>query len=514
MKVKKRIFAFILCLCLISASAGCNNNNADYSPLLTPPERITWGIVKYNPYIESVNTSSEIMKYISQKFNCNIEFKYYSSFNTKILKQMLNSENCPDILTMETMSIESRYLAANEFVVPADCILPKSEYGKIPKETVNLLAEFDETLYGIPGRYAIKEQLENAVFPKNEGIYIYKPYYKLLGSPAIRDINDIITVSNEFILRFNELRSAAGFNPDDTESSEPLPVIIDSSGNGIETLKHIFGIYPVFQNGSQVSLSIASPKWTALAKWLYSVSLISTKSMSLSKNAVSNALEGQNLFFIGSSPCINKVNFKTKSFDYEILKLNTGGKTFSVNPYGSCQTYVMNSSNSKETVIKLLSFLFSENGNFLVKYGIENKHWIRTGNSPLQLEWVNEALHNDYFSVSDSIGIGQVLFLTNLENDNINTPNLLSTEKNAFFSTLLKYNFSSGEAIKINKLNELEINLCQRIASIDTREYPQKYSMIMSELSYFPLYEQQYRIDSLEDNYSYWKQQGLIDTIY
>lgn len=104
------------------------------------------------------------------------------------------------------------------------------------------------------------------------------------------------------------------------------------------------------------------------------------------------------------------------------------------------------------------------------------------------------------------------MFLANLKNDNVYVPDLLSTENNAFYSIVLKYNFSSYESIKLNKLNELEINLCQRMASTSPTDYPEKYSLIMAELPYVAVYERQFRIQSLKDNFLYWRQQNLYDS--
>ena len=511
----RRFILLILSFSIMISVCGCSEKNtASESGTVSVPEHIIWGIVRYNPYIETINTSSEIMKYLSQKFNCTIEFKYYNSFNTKILKQLLNGDNCPDILTMESMSVEGQFLAANELALPAVTVIDRADYQKIPQKTINLLSEYDNTLYGIPGRYADEEQLYASDFPKNEGVYVCRPFYEKMGKPHINGMDDLITVAESFQKQFHVLKSSiTGIKSDNPQDPEPVPIVIGNTGSGLETLKHLFGIYPVFEDRKEVRLGTAAPQWNGLLNWLNRLSRLSVKSMSLSDKALDEILCGCNLFYIGSAPCINRTNFISKSFPYELLQIKDSNKTFSVNPYSSCQTYVIKKSKTEYTK-RLISFLFSDNGNFLVKYGIENKHWIAAGDTALPLSWVTNKLKDGDNDFRSAAGIGQLMFLTNLKNDNEAIPDLLSSEKNAFYTILLKFNFSSSESIKLKKLNDLEINLCQRMASTDPLEYPENYSLIMSELSYFPIYEQQYRIESLRDNYAYWKQQGLFDSSF
>lgn len=512
MKVLIKLTALLLVIILSAFFCSCqpkNNNTISYEE----PEHIIWGIVRYNPYIEQINTSSEVIKYISQKFNCKIDFRYYNSFSTKSLIQLLDNETCPDILTMEGMSVEGQYLAINNFAIPANEILSPENYNLIPRTTLNLLSEYDNILYGIPGRYADKAQLENANFPKNEGVYVCKQFYDLLGRPEINNMDDLINISREFLLQYQTLtKRLVNFENYESIKQEPIPILLGSVGSGLETLKHLFGIYPVFENNGEVRVSASSPGWSNLLDWLNRLSLLNVNSMSVSDKYFNQLLNGRNLFYIGSAPGVGKTNY-INNFTYELLQIKNSGKTFSVNPYGSCQTYAIKRSNIK-CLKPLMNFIFSQEGNFLVKYGIEYKHWINANGSAIPLNWVIDQFETGDNQFRESTGIGQLMFLTNLKNDNVYVPDLLSTENNAFYSIVLKYNFSSYESIKLNKLNELEINLCQRMASTSPTDYPEKYSLIMAELPYVAVYERQFRIQSLKDNFLYWRQQNLYDSEY
>lgn len=507
---KKIISVFLSILLFL---CGCSKTKPDTDLSISAPKKIIWGIVKYNPYIKTINPDSEVMKYICKKFNCNIEFRYYDSFNTKIIKQMLTSDTFPHLLTMETMSLEGQFLSTNDAVLSFNKLIGNSKHS-VPQETIEILSEANDTLYGIPGRFATDSQLKNNVFPQGEGIYVAQPYYNLLGRPKINSINDILSVSNIFSKQYKDLRTNVDSHYYDIEeSTEIYPVILGDSGNGIETLKHLFSIYPVFSSEDEVYHSISSPYWKNLIEWLNSLSRLSTKSMSLSGNILKSALNGKNLFYIGSAPCINDTNFQQDFFKYELLKLNNSGFPFSINPYGNCQTYILKNKDSTETVKQLVTYLLSDEGNLLVKYGIENKHWIPTGDSALQLEWVVDKMNEDKYDFINSSGIGQLLFLTNLENDNQNTPDYLVSEKSPFFTSVLNFTAGTNDAIKLQKLNDYEISLCQKAASIDEIKHPQKLSVIVSDLNYFPLYAKQYKFDSLEARYIYWSSLKLKGTI-
>lgn len=510
--IKHKIISLILSIATLAISCSCANRK-DNIIAYPKPEQIKWGIVRYNPFIETINTSSEVLKYLAKKFNFTIDFKYYNTFNTKSLIQLLNTEDCPDILTMESMTSEGQYLAVNNLAIPANEIIDDKNYSGIPQTTLNLLSEYDNILYGIPGRYADESQLKNDDFPKNEGVYVCKQYYDLLGRPKINTMGDLINISQQFIEQYNTFEER--FNNieyNEIQNNELIPILLGSTGSGIETLKHLFGIYPVYEKNGEVMLSTSSPRWQDLLNWLNRLSFLSDKSMSVSNRDFSEILNGKNLFYIGSAPGISKINYSNK-FTYELLNIGNTRKTYSVNPYGSCQTYVLKKCDA-ECIRPLMNFLFSTDGNLLVKFGIENKHWIKTDDSALQLNWVIEKFKNGDDKFRTSSGIGQLMFLTNLNNDNTYIPDLLSTEKNAFYSIITKYNFHSNESIKLNKLNELEMNLCQRMASTNPSEYPEKYSLIMTELPYLAVQERQYHIESLKDKYVYWHQQSLYDSDY
>ena len=502
----KKVFLLIITLPILLS--GCYNasvNNVDISA----PKKIRWGIVKYNPYIMEINSSSEVISYIEQKFNCKIEFEYYDTFNTKILNYMVNNETCPDILTMETLSIEGQFLAKNDLVLTADEIISDVNH-TIPDSTALFLSEIDENLFGIPGRYATENQLKENNFPANEGIYVAQPYYNLLGRPRIESISDLLKISETFIANYDSLQNSANAHfPKRQSDADAIPIILGNSGSGIETLKHLFEIYPVFSQDNAVKHSIASPNWEKLVKWLDYLSKLSIKSMSLTGETLENALNGRSLFYIGSSACINDFNFESNNFNYELLELDVSENTFSVNPYGSCQTYVFKNRSGEQTIKELIRFLLSEDGSLLTKYGIANKHWILSGNTPIQLKWVTERMETEYDVFLNDTGIGQLLFLTSLKNDNPNTKDVLSSEKNAFYTMVLDFTCSSDDMIKLEKLSNYELDLCQRVASLSRVSYPQKQSLIESVIKNFSFYEQQYKIPSLKERFDYWIKQGL-----
>lgn len=501
----------LIILAILITACGCNSKKPENSS--AAPTIIKWGVVKYNPYIMKINQSSEVIDFIEQKFNCSIEFEYYDSFNTKILNHMVNNQICPDILTMESMSVEGQFLAVNKLVLSADEIIADIEH-TIPNTTWDFLSEADGKLYGIPGRYATQNQFDSTFLSQNEGIYVAQPYYDLLGHPQIQNMNDIIKISEQFVSNYSELRRTVDVPHPERESDfDAIPVVLGNSGSGIETLKHLFSIYPVFLDSNTVKHSIASPHWNELTGWLNDLSKLTLKSMSLSGKALDTALNGRCLFYIGSAACINNANFESETFKYQPIQNNVTQNTYTVNPYGSCQSYVFKNKDSEKTVKKLIRFLLSDEGMLLTKYGIENKHWIPTGDSSLQLDWVTERLKSERSKVLEDTGIGQLLFFTSLENDNPHTPDVLISEKNAFFTTVLNFSSGSNESLKLEKLSGYEIDICQRASSLDENEHPQKHSVIESDIIHFPLYEQQYKIESLEERFDYWIKQNIFGTV-
>lgn len=494
---------FLSCTVLWTSCAS-RGGAAEESRANPSPVVVTWGIVRYNSHIRNIDPSSEVISYLEKRFGIQLEFTYYDSFNTKILTHMIDNDNCPDLLTMEAMSSEGRFLAANGLVRPASDILSPSE-GLIPGGAWDILAETDNTLYGIPGRFASSD--EEAGNAASEGVFVSRTYYEQIGSPALRTTDDLMAAAEAFVSRYPSLRRA---ETDDGESSaEPVPIVLGDSGSGTETLKHLFRIYPVFESGGTARLGIASPRWPDLATWLDRLSRLTVQSMSLSGGALDKVMTGRALFYIGPVDYINYVNFSQPDFPYDQVKLDQAGTLYAVNPYGSCQTYAFKSSDTHDPVRKLLRYLLTEEGNRLVKYGIANRHWISTGKSILPLDWVQKRLRQNGTEFMNQTGIGQLLFLTSLADDNPCTPDVLCSSKDAFFTTILRFDESSNEALKLSKLAQYETDLCQRAASIDQKKHEQKLSLLLSDISHFTLYAGLYPIETLNDRYQYWKSQNL-----
>lgn len=486
MKNKINICLFCFTLCMAIILSGCKTNKSSSESKARPT--ITWAIIKYNQYIPNINENSEVMRFIEEKFKCNIHFKYYNSFNIKTASMLKDRENAPDILTVETLTPEINTLISDNLVYPADEIIPQYK-NYIPAGAEEFLAESHGTLYGIPGVFPTDE---TAAIP-TEGIYVNEYYYNRLGSPEIENTEQILSLLNNFIKLYK------------SENSDiPIPLVLGDSGNGIETLKHIFGIYPIIEAEGNARLGLASDRWNDLLDYLCKISNISTRSMALTGDALNTCLESKSVMYIGPINCIENFNSSAPEHKYISIKSNLTSGLFKTGAYGSCQSYIFKKTEVLPQIKELIQFLLSDNGNNLVKFGLENKHWIYSENDIVQMDWVKKQIEQvpDYIN---TIGIGQLMFFSKFKNNNCMFFDRFFSLENPYYKKIIQDNPSPSNIEKIKKVEQLQQNLCQKAVSLEADKISNKYEILLSELNYFPIYEEQYRIENLQTKYDIFK---------
>lgn len=465
--------------------SGCKTNKFSSESKNRPT--ITWAIVKYNQYIPNINENSEVMRFIEEKFKCNIHFKYYNSFNIKTASMLKDSENAPDILTVETLTPEINTLISDNLVYPADEIIPQCKK-YIPVGAEKFLAESHGMLYGIPGVFPTDE---TAAMP-TEGIYVNEYYYNRLGNPPIENTEQILGLLNDFIKLYK------------SENSDiPIPLVLGDSGNGIETLKHLFGIYPVIETDGIAKFGLASTRWNDLLDCLCKISSISTRSMALTGDVLNAYLENESIMYMGPINCIENFNSSVPEHKYIPIKSNLTSGLFETGAYGNCQSYIFKKTEVLPQIRELIKFLLSEDGNNLVKFGLENKHWVYSDNDIVQMDWVKKRIEQ-VPSYINTIGIGQLMFFSKFDNNCVFFDRFFSL-KNPYYKKIIQDNLSPSNTEKIKKVEQLQQSLCQKAASLDADKISNKYQVLLSELNYFPIYEQQYRIENLQTKYDIWK---------
>lgn len=486
MKNKINIRLFYLTLCIAIILSGCKVNKSPVESKVRPT--ITWAIVKYNQYIPNINENSEVMRFIEEKFKCNIHFKYYNSFNIKTAAMLKDSENAPDILTVEALTPEINTLITDNLVYPANEIIPQYK-NFLPFNAEKFLAENRGTLYGIPGVFP---SYETATMP-TEGIYVNEYYYNRLGNPPIENTEQILGLLNNFIKLYRS-----------ENSNIPISLVLGDSGNGIETLKHLFGIYPVIETDGIAKLGLASARWKNLLDYLCKLSNITTRSMALTGDVLNSCLENESVMYIGPINCIENFNSASLKHKYISIKSNFTSGLFKTGSYGSCQSYVFKKTEVFPQIKELIQFLLSDEGNNLVKFGLENKHWIYSENDIVQMDWVKKRIEQvpDYIN---TIGIGQLMFFSKFDDKNSTLFDRFFSLKNPYYKKIIQDGMSSSNTEKIKKIEQLQQNLCQKAVSLDADKILNKHEILFSELNYFPIYEEQYRIENLQTKYDIWK---------
>lgn len=309
------------------------------------------------------------------KEDLNLDVDIVTGDDTK-LNTMFAGGDMPDIITL-TDSTSSTAKKAETWAYPLTDLAEKYDpyFNEVAKEqTMNWFQLEDGKTYGYPNFSNTTEDYEDGIMPVNTDFIIRSDVYEDLGKPSIGTPEEFRDVMQQINDKYPELEPF-GFNPVGNDIGSLGDVLQDFIGVPLEDengefynrnldedyLTWVRTINQVYRDGniSDDSFSDDGPTFDEKIK--------SGKYATLFVNGVSG-FGGHLQTFMNSNPGVEYIAIDgPQSTEGNQIKLNQTGLS------GWMVNYITKDSTDPAKAIQLFTYLLSDEGQILTKYGIEGE---------------------------------------------------------------------------------------------------------------------------------------------
>lgn len=417
MKSKVLLLSFLLTL---SMTSGCNSNKKgainldDFNYPNASAETDSWkqwkeyddNIIDIDWYVDlttfSFNNQTLIAKKIKEITGINIRFQTPSTADGSKLSTMISGNNLPDVISIAANQTDRILLSEAEgYVFSITDLAAKwapTLNERLEDELISYYQASDEKLYGIPQLFYSTDALTkmreiHSSYGSNGGIVARKDYldayheYKKSINPSW-DESSVCTPQGvlEMCLWVKNHFNLSNSNP--TVMLAPFENQRTHGSVGIRWLMEYFSVPQEDKDGNFV-YQWETEEFKEMMLWLndlYTNNLLQTSDFTNTTSQVAtNIQNGKPFIFIGSPQnyaynfknwILNKNNTKGEDAAYvPIIFGNKAGQVPQLSITGNSYMFNMISCNCKrpDRVIKLFDFLYSEEGQRLMYFGIEGQ---------------------------------------------------------------------------------------------------------------------------------------------
>jgi len=411
----KRKKFLVISICLVLALifiAGCSNKpstdvekNTSTSDELNEKPPIKYSVYQYS-YIPVEN--DKVMEAITEKFGVSFDFittiwgdEYFSKLNT-----LINSGDTPDVFVHFPDNADFRKFATDGVVLDLkDYMANFHNLNALCMEDTGKYVKIDGNLYGIPRKMAPNTKL---------GWYIRQDWLDKLGLEVPKDFNDLAMVLKEFVSKDPDGMKNTGLSVKDSWWFN----FIYAGFTGMWE----WG----FEDGKYVS-AYMQPEFKQALKYLnnlYENGCIDPDFV-LNQEAtpINKFVSGKAGVIIFNNDITNYKNIKTSltanypeaevTLIFPPIKGDKGGYTYRLpSPYFG-MTCLSSDIESPERMLEVLDFMLDEEGDHLLRYGVEDVHYtIKDGERVRN----DEAYEHDNFN-NGTIGIHNFSMMAFLDFD-------------------------------------------------------------------------------------------------
>ncbi len=412
---KKSILAFLCAAATLTSVAltGCGSKKTglkypDYPQATTDvesweqwedydPSHITidW-YVDYSSFNWAGNEASIVSDMIEEKTGVKINFMKPVTDDGTMLNTLIAGNKLPDVITVLSNGAERVQLAEEQYIFPINELSKRwapNLMNRIDSEISRYFNASDGQLYGIPSHFYTTKDTEKydeqghellsngAIVARKDYLEAYIAYKK--GEDATWTDKQATTPQG-FVEMCTWVKSKYGLsNTNPTVCLAPFETTNTSTGNkGINWLMEYFNVVPEDKDGNY-TYQYADERFEEMMLFLndlYSEHLIISSNFTTSTSQVGSYIQNGLPFACILSPQDYTANFKEwtlKNADAEyvpILLTNSDGETPQLRSLaGNGYRFTMVTSNCErpDRVIKLLDYLWSEEGQKLLYYGVE-----------------------------------------------------------------------------------------------------------------------------------------------
>lgn len=358
-----------------SANEGAASN--DSSPL-----QLTWfdkntGDAFTNP----------VAKAITEKTGISLEIQQPTGNPVEKLNLMLASNTLPDVLMLDRGSdIMNKYIATGAIIPLNDLI---DQYGpnikKMYGDTLKKTRNPDGKNYYLPNWYGLEQY---PVF----GFLMRMDIMKELGVGDKVSNGEAFTAQEfeDLLVKFKEKYPTIDGKP-----SIPLTLNGENMGSVTGTFKGMFGMMPYYEKDGQLLKDVRDPRYLEMVTYmnsLYNKGLLDKEWVTLKKKQFEEKLGAGNVFATAEASWnvvpsneVLKTDAKDQAkrderqfYQYKVIAPGIDPAKTTYSPKSSLGwdgATISKTNKDPVRTIKFLDFLASEEGQYLMMWGIEGEHW-------------------------------------------------------------------------------------------------------------------------------------------
>lgn len=389
-------------------STGSNANAVDD----TSPIKLTWfdkntGDAFDNP----------VAKAIIEKTGVTVEIQQPTGNPLEKLNLMLASNDLPDVLLIDRGSdIMNKYIASGAVISLNDLI---DQYAP------NITKMYGDTL-----KKTRSEDGKNYYLANWYGLEQYPVFGFLMRMDILKELGVGDKVNNgepftaqefeDLLVKFKE-----NYPTIDGKPSIPMTLNGEDIGSVQWTFKGMFGLKPFYEVDGELKKDIRDPRYLEMMQFinsLYNKGLIDKEWATLKTKQYEQKIAAGNVFAtanaswnVGSPNTLLKADApeganaeERQLYQYKVLGPGVSADQTTYGPKSSLGwDGVMISKTNKDPVrtIKMLDFLASEEGQYLLMWGVEGEHWDMKDGKHVPRQEVLDAFTKDWDEASKSTGI-------------------------------------------------------------------------------------------------------------
>lgn len=417
MKAIKGMLAIALVATVLSGCGGNQNaasstNGKDTNTDSTAPITLTWfdkntGDAFDNP----------VAKAITEKTGVKVEVQQPTGNPIEKLNLMLASNDLPDVVMLDRGSdIMNKYIASGA-VIPLNDLI--DQYGPHIKEmygdTLKKTRSDDGKNYYLANWYGLEKY---PVF----GFFMRMDIMKELGAGDKVSNGEPFT-AEEFensLVKFKE-----EYPTIDGKDSIPMTLNGENIGSVTGTLKGMFGMMPYYEVGGELKKDIRDPKYLEMVKFLnslYRKGLLDKEWATLKTKQFEQKLSTGNVFAtaealwnVGNANTVLRSAEKDPAkqdehqfYQYKVLAPGVAADQTTYGPKSSLGwdgVAITRSNKDPIRTIKMMDYLASEEGQYLLMWGIEGKDWDMKDGKHVPKQEVLDAFKKNWDEAARTTGI-------------------------------------------------------------------------------------------------------------
>ncbi len=378
---------------------------------------ITW-YVNDSSFTWSTYGSDRVSEVIKEKTGITINFISPVTDDNSMLSNMIAGNSLPDLISVQSWYQQCTQLAMQGYVYPMNDLMDKwapSMKHRLQEDVFNWFSLGNDKTYGFPNfAYSSNYCKAEDKMEPNGGILVREDWYK----EACAAIGSDMTSPSSFIQGCEYIKS---------KYSKAIPIqmdVFDTEGNdSVKWLSQYFATPFEDENGDYIyNLEHENYQETlTFFNSCYQKGLIDDSNFSANAAAIKSKIALGNVFVSMVTPqdysqgFISAYNSNIKYVPL-VLRNSKGEDPIlqDIRGMGYLFTMVPTTCKRPDKVIKLLDYLYSEEGQRLVAFGVEGETWNWSDETKTEVVWTDQYLTDNANDNTSKYGLYQMTLMMNL----------------------------------------------------------------------------------------------------